>query len=69
MQMMRRRGQYHQPIGAKRKCALQFHQLNYAQLYQYTQLEFTLKFKAVHFMLCISKIGINLLAQKLPLEC
>jgi hypothetical protein len=42
-------------------CPVQFHQQNYAQLCQYTQLEFTLNFYAV---LCASKIIVNLLAHK-----
>jgi hypothetical protein len=62
-------GQFHQPYGAKCKCvdshsmalvvAVQFHQQNYAQL------ESTLNFYAVRPIPCTSKIGVNLLAQKL----
>jgi hypothetical protein len=40
----------------------------YAQLYYYAQLEITLNFYAVRFTPCTSKTGINLLAQKLPVE-
>jgi hypothetical protein len=41
---------------------------NYPQLCQYTQLEFKRNFHAKHFMPCDSKIVVNLLAQKLPVE-
>ncbi len=47
----------------------QFHQQNYAQLHHYTQLENTLKFYAVCPTLCARGIGVNLLAQKLPVKC
>ncbi len=49
--------------------AVQFQQQNYTQIYHYTKLEITLNFYAVRFTPCASKIGVNLLAQKLPLEC
>ncbi len=48
---------------------VQFHQQNYAQLYYCAQLEITLNFYAVHFTLFASKTVVNLLAQKLPVEC
>ncbi len=38
---------------------------NYAQLYQYTQLEVTPNFYAVGSMPCTSKMSVNLLVQKL----
>ncbi len=59
------RGQFHQPNGAKYKCAskhpLVVHQQNYGQLCKYNQLGCTLNFYAVFFMPCTSKIGIYLL--------
>jgi hypothetical protein len=48
---------------------IQFHQQNYLQLCWYTQREFTLNFYPVCFTPCTSKIGINLLAQKLLIKC
>ncbi len=73
------RGQFHQPYVVKHKCtgsyssapvgAVQFHQQNYAQLHHYTQLENTLNFFAVPPIPCASKIGVNLLAQKLRVNC
>jgi hypothetical protein len=72
-------GQVHQPYGAERKCAgshssvpvgaVQFYQQNYAQLHHYAQLENTLIFHAVRSRSCASKIGVNLLAQKLRVKC
>jgi hypothetical protein len=48
--------------------AIELHQQNYAQLYWYAQLENTLNFYAVRYVLCASKIGFNLLAPKLQVE-
>jgi hypothetical protein len=72
-------GRFHQPFGAKHKCAgsyslssigaIQFHQQNYAQLNHYAQLENMLNFYTVSPKLCSSKISINLLAQKLCVKC
>ncbi len=39
------------------------------QLYQYTQLEATTNFYAVYSMLRTRKISINILAQKMLVEC
>jgi hypothetical protein len=62
-------GRFHQPFGAnalvvilRRLGAVQFHQQNYAQL------ENTLNFYAVRRKPCASKIGVNLLAQKLRVK-
>ncbi len=73
------RGQFHQPYDAERKCpsshssvpvgAVQFHQQNYTQLHHYAQLENTLNLYAVRSTPCASKIGVNLLAQKLCVKC
>jgi hypothetical protein len=70
--------QFHQPYGAKRKCAgshtlapvgaIQFHQQNYVQHHHYAQLENTLNFYTVCPALHTNKFSINLLAQKLPVE-
>jgi hypothetical protein len=45
-----------------------FDQQNYAQLYQYTQLEVTTNYYIIRLMLSVSKININLLVQKLLIE-
>ena len=47
---------------------LLFNQQNYAQFYQYTQLEVTPNLYAACSTLCASKISINLLVQKLLIE-
>ena len=47
---------------------LVFHQKNYAQLYQCTQLEVTPNFNSVCSMPCASKIRVNLLGQKSLIE-
>jgi hypothetical protein len=72
-------GQFHQHFGAKLKCAgshslalvgaIEFHQQNYAPIHHYTTLENTLNFYPVCPTPCASKIGVNLLAQKLRLKC
>jgi hypothetical protein len=75
------RSQFHQTSGVKRKytgshfwllqsllCAIQFHQQYYTQLYQNTELHHMLNFFVICPTLCASKIGINLLVQKLPVE-
>ncbi len=49
--------------------AIQFQQQNYTQLGHYTKLEFALNFYTVGFMLCVSKISVYLLAQKLKVGC
>ncbi len=71
-------GQFHQPYGTEHKCdgshssapvsAIQLHQQNYAELHLYDQLENTLNFYAVRPALYANKFGVNLLAQKPPLE-
>jgi hypothetical protein len=65
-------GRFQQPNGAKRRQAffeaVQFRQQHYTQLCQYTQLELMLNFYAVLFTQCVSKIGVNVLEQKLPVE-
>ncbi len=73
------RVQFHQPYGAKCKCAsrhslapavaIQFHKQNDAQLYHCAQLENTLNFYAVRPTPCDSKIGVNPLAQELFVKC
>jgi hypothetical protein len=72
------RGQFHQPYGAKRKCAgnhslallgtIQFHQQNYAELHHYAQLENTLNFYSVRPALFANKFSVNQLVEKLPVE-
>ncbi len=47
---------------------IQFHQQHYAQLHHYAQLENTLNFYAVRPMSFTSKIGVNLLAQKVLIK-
>ena len=56
---------------AQKCCGAQllFHQQNYAQLYQYAQLEVMPNFYKVRFTPCASKISLNLLAQKPLIEC
>ncbi len=52
------------PVGT-----VQFHQQNYAQLHHEAQLENMLKFYTLRPALYANKFSINLLAQKLPVEC
>ena len=71
-------GQFHQPTGVKRKCAgaqhlaqkdaVQFHQQNCAQLYWSIELENPPNFYAVRSAPYASKLGVNLLAQKLLIK-
>ena len=73
------RGQFHQPTGVKRKCAgaqhlahkdsVQFHQQNCAQLYWSIELENPPNFYAVRYAPYASKLGVNLLVQKLLIKC
>ena len=64
-------GQFHQPYGAKHKCAsslfyaIQFHQQNYAQLYQNTQIDVTSNFYAVLSAPYASKFNVSLLVPNL----
>ena len=69
---------FHQPTSVKRNCAgaqhfskkdaVQFHQQNFAQLCWYIELENLPNFYIVHSALYASKLGVNLLAQKLLIK-
>ena len=68
-------GQFHQPIGVKckwaafgEKDAVQFHQQNCAKLYWSIELENLPNFYAVRSAPYASKLGVNLLAQKLLIK-
>jgi len=46
-----------------------FHQQYCAKLYQYTQLDAMTNFYPIHSTTFASKVSVNLLAQKLAIEC
>ena len=59
------KAQMRRRIAFVQKDAVQFHQQNCAQLYWYIELENLPSFYAVSFVPYTSKLGVNLLAQKL----